>query len=42
MEAALDRTGDMQILLSLQETMRGAIKRKTMPELKYVAPYTLL
>jgi len=28
MEAALERTGDMQISLSLQETMRGAIKRK--------------
>jgi hypothetical protein len=28
MEAALDRTGDMEISLSLQETMRGAIKRK--------------
>jgi hypothetical protein len=28
MEAALDRTGDKQISLSLQETMQGAIKRK--------------
>jgi hypothetical protein len=28
MEAALDRAGDMEISLSLQETMRGAIKRK--------------
>ena len=28
MEAALDRTGDMQISLSRQETIRGAIKRK--------------
>jgi hypothetical protein len=28
MVAALDRTGDMEISLSLQETMRGAIKRK--------------
>ena len=27
-EAALERTGDMQISLSLQETMRGAIKTK--------------
>ena len=26
MDAALERTGDMQISLSLQETMRGAMK----------------
>ena len=28
MEAELDGTGDMHIVLSLQETTRGAIKRK--------------
>jgi hypothetical protein len=28
MEAVLDRTGDMQISLSLQETIRGAIQGK--------------
>ena len=29
MEAALERTGDMQISLLLQETMRGAIRERT-------------
>lgn len=28
-EAALELTGDMQISLSLQETMRGAIRERT-------------
>lgn len=41
MEAALERTGDMVISLSLQETMRGVIEKDGISDAssKYVAPY---
>ena len=38
MEAALERTGDMQISLSLQETIRGAIKRKILYLMPVLVP----
>ena len=36
MEAALERAGDIQISLSRQETMRGAIKRKDRRQLNLI------